>query len=357
VRGRDRRWIVTRMGIPAAAVIGLSAGAGLMAAGGSDASAAGGATATDGTATVTTRNLLDRETFSGTLGYGDGRTVLNQMQGTVTGVAAEGGVRRRGQVLYRVDEKPVVLLYGSTPAYRSMSSGDQGSDVRQLELNLAALGYDDDGAMAVDDEYDASTARAVGDWEEARGLDRTGRVDLGQVVFLNGPRRVGTITATKGSAARPGQSVMETTSTRRTVTVQLDARRQDLVSVGARERVTLPGSRKVGATVTEVGTVAKAATQGADPTITVTLELDAGARATSLDAAPVDVDITKEKRKDVLAVPVTALLALAGGGYGVEVEASDGNRVVSVTVGLFADGFVEISGPAVSEGAKVVVAS
>jgi multidrug efflux system membrane fusion protein len=234
VRGRDRRWIVTRMGIPAAAVIGLSAGAGLMAAGGSDASAAGGATATDGTATVTTRNLLDRETFSGTLGYGDGRTVLNQMQGTVTGVAAEGGVRRRGQVLYRVDEKPVVLLYGSTPAYRSMSSGDQGSDVRQLELNLAALGYDDDGAMAVDDEYDASTARAVGDWEEARGLDRTGRVDLGQVVFLNGPRRVGTITATKGSAARPGQSVMETTSTRRTVTVQLDARRQDLVSVGAR---------------------------------------------------------------------------------------------------------------------------
>lgn len=354
-RWRNRRWVATRVGIPTAAVIGLGAGAGLVATGGSDASAAD-PSATSASATVATRDLLDRETFSGTLGYGDARTVINHAQGTVTGAATEGAVRRRGQVLYRVDEQPVVLMYGSTPAYRPMGVGDEGRDVRQLEANLAALGHDD-GGMTVDEVFDADTAEAVRDWQADLGVDATGRVELGQIVFLDGPRRVASVTATKGAGARPGQSAMETTSTRRTVTVELDARRQELVSVGARERVTLPGSRTVDATVTEVGTVAKAPGPDADPTITVTLQLADGARATDLDEAPVDVEITKEKRENALAVPVTALLALAGGGYGVEVIGSDGNRVVGVTVGLSADGYVEISGPSIAEGTKVVVAS
>jgi peptidoglycan hydrolase-like protein with peptidoglycan-binding domain len=354
-RWRDRRWVVTRVGIPAAAVIGLSAAAGLVATGGSDASAADTSTAS-ASATVTKRNLLDRETFNGTLGYGDARSVINHAQGTVTGVAAEGAIRGRGQVLYRVDENPVVLMFGSTPAYRPMGIGDEGRDVRQLEANLLALGYDG-GGMAVDEEYDSYTAEAVRDWQADLRVDETGRVELGQLVFLDGARRVGKVTATKGSAARAGQPAMETTSTKRTVSVQLDARRQDLVSVGARERVTLPDSRTVNATVTEVGTVAKASAPDADPTITVTLQLADGAKATELDEAPVDVEITKEKRENALAVPVTALLALAGGGYGVEIEGTDGNRVVGVTVGLFADGYVEISGSSVSEGTKVVVAS
>ena len=34
-----------------------------------------------------------------------------------------GQVISQGQVLYRVDDSPVVLLYGSTPAYRSLSAG------------------------------------------------------------------------------------------------------------------------------------------------------------------------------------------------------------------------------------------
>ena len=59
-----------------------------------------------------------------------------------------GQVVRQGQVLYRVDEAPVVLLYGATPAYRALAEGATaadvtGADVAQLNHDLVALGYVD----------------------------------------------------------------------------------------------------------------------------------------------------------------------------------------------------------------------
>jgi hypothetical protein len=55
----------------------------------------------------------------------------------------------------------------------------------------------------------------------------------------------------------------------------------------------------------------------------------------------------------VLAVPVNALVARRGGGYGVELAA--GRRIAPVEAGLFADGYVEISGAGIREGTRVVV--
>jgi multidrug efflux pump subunit AcrA (membrane-fusion protein) len=58
-------------------------------------------------------------------------------------------------------------------------------------------------------------------------------------------------------------------------------------------------------------------------------------------------------------VPVNALLALLEGGYAVEVAAEDGTTsLVGVEVGLFADGWVEITDatdPGLEEGDEVVV--
>ena len=61
----------------------------------------------------------------------------------------------------------------------------------------------------------------------------------------------------------------------------------------------------------------------------------------------------EQSRKHVLAVPVNALLARQGGGYGVELAAN--HRVVPVEVGLFAGGYVEVSGRSIREGTRVVV--
>ena len=56
-------------------------------------------------------------------------------------------------------------------------------------------------------------------------------------------------------------------------------------------------------------------------------------------------------------VPVAALLALAGGGYAVEVAGPDGgDRLVGVTTGLFANTLVQVSGPGIRAGMKVVTA-
>ena len=68
-------------------------------------------------------------------------SVINQARGTYTKLPAVGQVISQGQVLYRVNDSPVVLLYGSTPAYRTLSAGASGPDVAELNADLVALGY------------------------------------------------------------------------------------------------------------------------------------------------------------------------------------------------------------------------
>ena len=71
---------------------------------------------------------------------------------------------------------------------------------------------------------------------------------------------------------------METSSTRRVVTVDLDASRQDLVAEGDAVRVELPGGSTVAGRISEVGKVAEAPAadtpeEEVTPTIDVTIRL------------------------------------------------------------------------------------
>ena len=78
----------------------------------------------------------------------------------------------------------------------------------------------------------------------------------------------------------------------------------------------------------------------------------------SWDQAPVQVSITTGAVRNVLVVPVDALLALSGGGYAVEAAGGDGIRqLIPVSLGIFddADGLVQVSGPGLSAGRRVVV--
>ena len=68
-------------------------------------------------------------------------SVINQARGTYTELPAVGQVISQGHVLYRVNGSPVVLLHGSTPAYRTLSAGASGPDVAELNADLVALGY------------------------------------------------------------------------------------------------------------------------------------------------------------------------------------------------------------------------
>jgi len=339
--------------VPAVLVAGI--GAGVAASGGGEGAAPAAPAATAG---VERRDLVERESVDGSLGYADARPLRSGTAGTVTWLPSEGAVIRRGGVLMRVDTAPTVLMYGTTPVWRDMRRGDRGADVRQLQRNLAALGHDPDGDMAADGEFGWATAAAVRRWQEAMGLARTGTVTRGQVVFLPSARRVGALRLEVGDTAGPGQEAMTTTATTRTVTFQLDARCRDLVRPGARERVELPDGTTVAATVSGIGTVARTREEGAEPTVEVTLALSGRRGIGGLDQAPVEVELAGETRRDVLAVPVTALLALAGGGHGLEVVGDDGRTsLVPVRTGASADGWVEVRGPGLRAGMRVVVAS
>jgi len=318
-----------------------------------------GAEVATATAAVTRRDLRATEEVDGTLGYGEARLVANQRQGTVTALPSEGAVVTRGRALYRVDGKPVPLLYGRLPAWRALSVGvDDGPDVCQLEQNLVALGYDPDRAVTVDDHFTWATRAAVRRWQEALGLEETGTVRPDNAVWQPGPVRVASRKAAVGDSVRPGSPILEVTDTTRQVTIDLDASRQPYVRAGDRVELELPGGRTTTGRVASVGKVATVpAGDGAgegDPTVELVVSLDAKATG-RLDQAPVDASITTEVRKGVLAVPVSALLALAEGGYAVEVERDGRRQLVGVETGLFADGQVEVEGQGLRAGDRVVV--
>lgn len=312
------------------------------------------------TATVQRKDLIDRATLNGTLGYADARSLSGGTPGTITALAAEGSVVDRGGALYRVDGEAVRLLFGSLPVWRTLGPGvSNGADVKQLEENLHALGY---RPGTVDGHWTADTTAAVKRWQDATGVDETGVLAQGSFVFLPGARRIGAHQAKVGDQVGPGAQIATTTATTRTVTVDLAARRQRLVKEGDRVQVELPTGRVVNATVTDVGRVAKAPEDadqpggGGDPTITVTIALDPKATVDGLDEAPVEVRVATSISKGVLAVPVSALLARAQGGYALEVVDGATTRLVPVETGAYADGYVEVSGSGIAEGTKVVTA-
>jgi multidrug efflux pump subunit AcrA (membrane-fusion protein) len=344
-----------------AAAAAAAAAAAILADGGSSPGATRNGAAPGATATVERRDLVDRESLDGTLGYADVSPLRAGVAGTLTAIRDSGDVVRRGRSLYDVDDEPAAwLLYGPLPAWRDfipyMSDGD---DIRQLERNLRALGSDPDGDMTVDDDWTWATTAALRRFQDARGLTEDGTLAQGEVVFRPGPSRVGELKASVGAEVAPGAELGELSTTRREVTVDLDADRQELVRAGDTVTVELPDGKEARGRVTEVGKVAtQPATEDAEPTIDVTIELRGRAgRGSGLDQAPVDVGFASEGRKDVLAVPVTALVARSGGGFAVEaVDAAGRRRLVPVDPGMYAEDHVEVSGAGVREGMRVVTA-
>ena len=316
--------------------------------GGADAGTPQRSTLPPATAQVSKQTLVDQQTVSGTLGYGRETPVANRLAGTITALTDTDATVKRGEPLFRVDNTPVVLLYGTLPPYRPLAPGTEGADVRQFERELRSLGYT---GFTVDEEYTSSTATAVKKWQKKLGLPETGVVELGRVLYAPGRVRVATQKVAAGDPAQPGQPVLTTTGTARVVTVKLDVRDQRLAKKGATVAVDLPDGKRIDGTITKVATIIDTSGENPATKIEVTIAL-AGAVGGFTDAA-VDVNFTAAERKDVLTVPVAALLALAEGGYGVQVVDGQTTRIVAVQTGLFSGGQVEVSGAGLTAGMTV----
>jgi peptidoglycan hydrolase-like protein with peptidoglycan-binding domain len=312
-------------------------------------------------ASVTRRSLASRINVDGALGYAGSYDVVNQATGTLSALPAVGDLIEPGDVLYRVDGSAVVLLEGSTPAYRVLVPGMAGPDVRQLNAALVDLGYASKAELdPTSDRFDWRTSRALRKLQADVGLEPTGILPLGQAVFLPSGVRVTELSATLGSSAQAGAAILSGTSTARRVHIDLDAAQQSQIKQGDEATITMPDGQTTPGVVSKVGSVAttpSADSQDQSPTIPVVVTPTHPAQTGELDQAPVLVSITTQTVKNVLVVPVDALIALSGGGYAVE-EDSDGSRhLVPVTLGMFddAEGLVQVSGSGLREGQRVVV--
>ena len=347
-----------------AAVIG-----GLVAtSGGGQATPAARASAVN-TATVDRGNLSDMVSQYGILTYraqSDGApyAVINRAGGTYTELPAAGDKVVCGGVLYRVNNRPVLLLCGSTPAYRSLSEGDRGPDVAELNANLVRLGYATRAQLDPSSrDFSPATASALTKLQAKLGEDQTGSLQLGQVVFLPEPVRIAKVTGQLGGPAQLGAQVAQATSETLEVEVNLDPSQQREVKIGDRAQITLPDNTSATGKVDRLGRVAQVQT-GQDPnagaTVPAYISLDHLQQARSLDQAPVQVAITTRGVENALSVPVTAIVGHSGGGFAVEVvHASDRRELVPVKLGLFdtAGGRVQVLEGDLHEGDQVVVPS
>jgi hypothetical protein len=340
------------------------------------------------TAQVEKRTLSAMVSQAGNLTYrarsdGSPYSVINQARGAYTKLPAVGQVIFQGHVLYRVNDSPVVLLHGSTPAYRTLSAGESGPDVAELNADLVALGYATRAQLSpTSASFGSATTTAVEKLQAALGVTQNGTLVLGRAVFEPTAVRVTSVSPQPGGSAQIGETVMQATSTTRQVQVALSASQQTDVAVGDKVIITLPNNQTTPGVVSSVGTVAtcpsssgssgsssNSAAPGPDscssggsgsstPTITVGVTPSHPAATGKWDQAPVRIGITTARVSNVLVVPVTALLAQSGGGYAVEVVgAGASNHLEPVSLGLFDDGegLVQVTASGLAAGQEVVV--
>jgi len=370
-RGR-RRWVtVTVAGVVMVLLVATGAVwlTGALRTHGPSGSGYGAGLYGTSTAPVRRETLSAQTAVSATLGYAGSYTVTvpgssspGSGPGTFTWLPPAGRVIRQGQVLYRTNNGvPTYLLYGRVPAWRELTEGMRGADVAQLNHDLVRLGYAGAGYIGGPgwDYFSWDTRYGLERLQARLGLAQTGTLPLGQAVFAPGALRVATVRASLGAAA--SGPVFSATSARHVVSISLDAADQSEVARGDPVSVTLPDGSVTAGVISSVGTVASG--HGSSATITVLVRLVHPGAAGHLDQAPVAVNITTSQARNVLAVPAAALVAQstgdgeAGGGYAVEVVSGRHHRLVPVRPGLFDDaaGMVQVTGPGLSAGQRVVV--
>ncbi|CAM5621871.1 peptidoglycan-binding protein [Streptomyces fumanus] len=378
-----RTTLLVLIAIAVAAAAGVAA-TGALGGGGDDEGSSAAPSGPVATAKVQRTTLTSTETVDGNLGYGEETAVRAPAAGDgssgqsspggqpaqgdssaggagagiVTWLPDDGTVIDRGETVYKVDQEKVPLLYGSTPLYRTLSDGSEGSDVKMLEENLSELGYD---GFTVDDEYTSTTAAAVEEWQDDLGRDETGTVGPGDAVVADGARRVAKAKLAPGDAV--SGDILTWTGTERMITLDLDVDYEDQVEKGTKATVTLPDDTEVEAVVTDVGTPTTPDSDGAsagtdtskEATLPVELKVKDQKKLGRYQAAAVDVELKDQTRENVLAVPVNALLAERDGGYVVEVVTNGKSQYRPVELGMFAGGMVEVSGAGITEGTVVGV--
>ena len=238
VRKLGRRPIAAAAAI---AVVAVAIGALIASAAPGSSQGAKSPSAAAGSTSVERRNLVATDTESGTLSFANPQTVFGRLSGTITWLPVLGQVIEPGHTLYQVDNQPVVLFNGSTPAFRDLSAADAaGPDILELNRELVRLGFDNGDPITVNDTWQAATTDAVDRWQGSLGESETGTITLGQVVFLPGAQRVTAVDAALGSTGGSGASAAAASGTSASTNV---VAAPEFVSLTKTTRVSAPPRR------------------------------------------------------------------------------------------------------------------
>lgn len=294
---------------------------------------------------------------TGTVTFANLREFPASLGGVLTELPATGTVLSSGDVLYRVDDKPVFYFGGKLPAWRDFKAGmDDGPDVKQLEQVLADLGY---FGGWVDESFTDLTTQAIKAWQKDNGMKEDGVIPRGGIVFGEGGIRVGAPKAEIGASIAPGAALFEASGAAAIVTAEIPISDRASVPVGTVATFALPSGESVTGKVTAVGDPTEKDDDrgGKKVVIPITITPDDPKKLAGQNALSVQVSFTHQAEGDVLQVPVTALLAAKNDTFTVEVYRKQKIVTVPVETGRFASGMVEITGGELAAGDLVVVPS
>ncbi|MCP3989247.1 MAG: peptidoglycan-binding protein [Actinomycetia bacterium] len=261
--------------------------------------------------------------------------------GTVTSLIDLGSPVAAGTVLFEIDDEPTVALVGEVPAWRSMGVDDVGVDVEQLETNLVALGYDSTGDLAVDDTFTSYTATIVERWQSDIGVEATGMVSFGSVVFVPDGVFVSSLVDGSGSIGGGGDAEqLRVSGLEREVVFTVAVELLDTIGPGTEVSAQMPDRSTATASVTELG-------PAGDGTwlATATLVGSPGEEVTLPDGEviPVTVSWTELLAEETTTVRANAITKLDRGIHVIEVVNGDGSTsFFEVGIGVRSGSTVEI---------------
>lgn len=292
------------------------------------------------------RDLTESFTAVGTLQFDEPLDVPTATSGTVLDVIAVGATLTSGDVLAVIDDRAVVWLDGSVPAWRTLERDDEGVDVLQLETALTALGFNDDESVTVDEEYTSATEDMVETWQTSLGIAATGRVEHGAVVFGGDRNRVASVAFAAGDLVTPGDTLAAIGTAARVATLEAAPDEAVTLAVGDAVTLELPDRSMIDGSV--------AALDAGAESWMITVAFGADVTFPPADVTNVEMEWTRTVARGVVTVPSAALLRLDDGSYTVEVVNEDGSTTrVPVEIGASVGTRVEIAS-GLADGVSIV---
>jgi hypothetical protein len=300
---------------------------------------------------------------------GGGGSAGQDVQQIVTKIyRRKGSYIGQGSVILEVAGQPFFVLAGTVPAYRDLEPGESGTDVSQLQQDLASLGYGlgsdtlgvfGSGTSAAVDAYSHAVGYTAPQLSRGPKADRGAMIPLGQYSFVPRlPARIVKLGMTVGQSAKGSGLVLSLGSP--SVAGQLSPSSAGLVRRGMLVTITEPGG---GAAVRgRVTSVARstASTKSISGGLYVALGIRPDhSLPLSLVGQDVSVAIaTARSSGPVLTVPEAAVFAGVDGGIYVTKMSAAGRVRVPVRVGLSGDGLLQVTpqrAGALAAGDQVII--